>query len=215
MRKLLIKEIKNQNSVSLSEAEQFLEIQTILNPIQTLNWKDFMYMPNVNFRIGHIGNEIWLKYYVNESYVRAKETKINGSVHKDSCVEFFILLGGDNYYNFEFNCIGITHLSWGPDRYHRKFIDPTVIKRIDAKSTLGNQPFENRKGNFDWELMIRIPLGCFIYDNLKTFKGLRAMANFYKCGDELPKQHYLTWNPVKTDIPDYHQSKYFGLVLFE
>lgn len=215
MNHLFIKEIPVKNKVSLSEAEHLLENKTILNNIQVINWKEYDYKPKVQFRIGHTGNEIWLKYYITENHIRAKETKTNGDVYKDSCVEFFISHDNENYYNFEFSCIGTTHLAWGPGRNNRKFVDPAVIEKIAIKSSLGNQPFDNKSGDFEWEMMIRIPLESLAYSNLNTFKKLKAAANFYKCGDETAKPHFVTWNPVKTENPDYHRPEYFGKVEFE
>ena len=100
MSQLFIKEIKTKKLVTLSDAMNLLETQTVMNTIKILNWKDFGYLPKVNFRIGHSENEIWLKYYVNEKNLRAIETKTNGNIYKDSCVEFFISPGEENYYNF-------------------------------------------------------------------------------------------------------------------
>jgi hypothetical protein len=215
MNQLFVKEIKTQKSVSFSEAEHLLEKHCVSNPIQILNWKDFSYMPNVNFRIGHTGDEIWLKYYVKEKHIRARETRTNGDVYKDSCVEFFISPGEKNYYNFEFSCIGTIHLGYGPGRGNRKFVDPKIIEKIDIKSSLGSAPFNDKSGNFEWEMMIRIPIESFAYSNLKTFKGLNAEANFYKCGEETAVMHYVTWNPIKTESPDYHRPEFFGKVQFE
>ncbi len=96
----------------------------------------------------------------------------------------FIALDGENYYNFEFSCIGTTHLAWGPGRHNRKFVDPDIIKKLEIKSSLGDQPFGVKTGNFSWEIMVRIPMECFAFSNLSTFKGLKAKANFFKCGDE-------------------------------
>ncbi len=215
MNQLFIKEIPGKKRVSFSEAEHLLENQTITNTIQVINWKEYDYKPKVHFRIGHTGDEIWLKYYVNENHLRAKETKTNGDVYKDSCVEFFISPDNENYYNFEFSCIGTIHLAWGSGRNDRKFVDPKIIEKIAIKSTLGNQPFDNKSGDFEWEMMIRIPQESFAYSNLKTFKNMKASANFYKCGDETAIPHYVTWNPVGAENPDYHRPEFFGKVEFE
>ncbi|HZH74182.1 MAG TPA: carbohydrate-binding family 9-like protein [Mariniphaga sp.] len=214
MNQLYIKEIAVKKQVSLSEAEHILENQTVTNSIDVVNWKEFDYKPRVNFRIGHTGDEIWLKYYVQENHIRALETRTNGDVYKDSCVEFFVAVDDKSYYNFEFSCIGTIHLAWGGGRNNRKHIEPKIIEAIEIKSTLGDQPFDNKSGDFNWEMMIRIPKSSFAYSKIKTFKDLKANANFYKCGDETAKPHYITWNPIKTENPDYHRPEYFGKVQF-
>jgi hypothetical protein len=215
MNHLFVKKINAKKSVSFAEAESLLEKQTITNPVQVLNWEEFRYQPKVYFRIGHISNEIWLKYYVEEKHIRAVETRTNGEVYKDSCVEFFISPDGENYYNFEFSCIGTIHLAFGSGRGNRKFVEPATVEKIEIKSTLGNKPFEAKSGHYEWEMMIRIPIESFAYSNLESFNELKAAANFYKCGDETAVPHFVTWNPVKTESPDYHRPEFFGKVSFE
>ena len=154
MKELFIKEINRKKVSTLAEADHLLETQTVTNSIDTINWKDFSYLPNVKFRIGHVKNEIWLKFYVSEKHILARETKTNGEVYKDSCVEFFISVDNNNYYNFEFSCIGTIHLAHGESRNNRKFVDPAIVEKIKIVSSLGNQPFEEKSGNFEWEMMI-------------------------------------------------------------
>ena len=113
MKELFIKKIKINKPVSLAEADHLLETQSVSVPINNINWAEFPYRPNLKFRIGHVENEIWLKYYVNEKNILAQETRTNGDVYKDSTVEFFISVDGKNYYNFEFNCIGTIHIGYG------------------------------------------------------------------------------------------------------
>ena len=215
MKELFIKKIEPANKVTLKEAGHLLETQAVTNQIDTINWANYNYKPKLSFRIGHTGKEIWLKYYVAEKHILAQETRINGGVYKDSCVEFFISVDSKNYYNFEFSCIGTIHLAHGTGRGNRKFVDPEIIKKIEIESSLGNKPFEEKTGNFEWEMMIRIPVESFAFDKIKSLDGLKATANFYKCGDESTVPHYVTWNPIGTENPDYHCPEYFGKVLFE
>jgi hypothetical protein len=86
-----------------------------------------------------------------------------------------------------------------------------TAKRI---STLGNQSFEERSGKFYWELTIAIPLETFTNHKLSELKGKIFRANFYKCGDKLSEMHYLTWNRVETNNPDFHQPAFFGEIKF-
>lgn len=215
MKELIINRIKQQNQVDFAEADHLLETQTVTHSIETLNWKAFSYKPKINFRIAHTKNEIWLKYYVREKYILALETLTNGDVYKDSTVEFFISFDNVNYYNFEFNCIGTIHIGYGPGKGNRTPIKPATAEKIKIKSSLGNQPFEEKAGDFEWEMMIRIPVECFAFDKIKSLNELKATANFYKCGDETSKPHFVTWNPIKTESPNYHQPEYFGKIQFE
>lgn len=215
MSELKIKQLVLPINFEQSDAEKMLESQTEKTNIVTINWPEFSYKPEVAFRIGHTENEIWLKFYVTEKCIRAVETLTNGDVYKDSCVEFFISFDHRNYYNFEFNCIGTRHLAYGPGRGNRARVNPEIVEKIDVKSTLGNEPFDNKTGNFTWEMLLRIPVEVFIFDTINNLKGLHATGNFYKCGDMTAEPHFVTWNPLKTEKPDYHRPEFFGNLQFE
>lgn len=215
MKNLFIKKIDAKKQVNLDELDYLLEKKTVTHFIDSLNWEAFPYKPGLKFRIAHTGNEICLKYYVNEKNILAQETRTNGDVYKDSTVEFFISVDGKNYYNFEFNCIGTIHIGHGAGRNNRKPVTPEIAEKIEVKSSLGDQPFAEKSGDFSWEMIIRIPLEAFEFDSIETFSGLKARANFYKCGDETSDPHFVSWNPIKTENPDYHCPEYFGSVEFE
>lgn len=215
MKNLFIKKLSGKPQISLEEASYILENRTVLHRIDQLNWADFTYLPKLGFRIGHTQNEIWLKYYVSEKFILARETKTNGDVYKDSCVEFFVSFDAINYYNFEFNCIGTTHLAFGKGRENRQSVLPEIIDNIQIQSTLGNQPFDEKEGDFNWEIMIRIPLKVFAYSKINSLNKLPASANFYKCGDETSLPHFVSWNKINTPNPDFHQIRFFGKILFE
>lgn len=216
MKNLTVKKIKTASSISILEAAKFLEKQSDIEALDILNWeKAFPYKPGVQFRIAHTGSEIWLKFYVQEKNILAQETKINGDVYKDSTVEFFISLDGKNYYNFEFNCIGTPHVGYGPGRGNRTPVLPEIVNQIDIESSLGSEPFSEKSGDFSWEMMICIPTQCFAFDKVQKLNGLKGTANFYKCGDETSDPHFVTWNAIDTENPDYHRPEFFGKINFE
>lgn len=192
-----------------------LENQSDPHAISNINWPSFPYCPDVSFRIGYWADMIILKFDVREQSVRAVETRINGEVYKDSCVEFFVSLDGKNYYNFEFNCIGTIHVAHGEGRHNRKLLPEDVINKITVESSLGNSPFETRIGDIFWSLTCMIPSTSFLHDPGFKPKGKTVKANFYKCGDELPVPHFVTWAPIGTSQPDYHRPEYFGEVIIE
>lgn len=216
-KELDVLKISAEDSLSFENISFALEKNTSLNKINWLEWDKFSYQPEVGYRIAHSDSLLFLKYYVKEKHVLARRTEPNSAVHRDSCVEFFIdPLQDGNYYNFEFNCIGTTHLAYGPGRGNRTFIKPELIKqKIKTWSTLGKKPFEERSGTFEWEMVIVIPSSIFTYNDGLSFSKLVSNANFYKCGDDTSKRHYLSWNPVKTLNPDFHRPEYFGTLNFQ
>lgn len=40
-------------------------------------------------------------------------------------------------------------------------------------------------------------------------------ANFYKCGDKLQTPHFLSWNPINLEKPNFHCPEFFGTLNFE
>ena len=217
MKELVVQKIPNGGQTDMAEVKKLLESNAPLNSIDVINWEEFDYKPEVQFRIGHVENEIWIVFYVRENHILAKRTSTNSSTHKDSCVEFFIDPKKDGqYYNFEFNAIGTTHLAHGPVIQKRSFIDPALIDSlIRTHASLGTEPIDLQNGNQSWDLTVVIPAEILIHENTKTLSGLSANANFYKCGDETIEPHYLSWNPVPVDRPSFHQPKYFGRLVFE
>lgn len=212
----------NVRKVTSLQKKNFESISTLLESdgpiikVNTLNWKKFSYKPEVFFRIAHDGYNIYLKFYVSEDHLLAKHNQPNSATHKDSCVEFFIDLDQKgNYYNFEFNCIGTAHLAYGPNRKERTFVAPDrILNSIYTASTLGTELIDESSGNFNWEMVVAIPKSVFIYHPNLNLKGLQSKANFYKCGDDTQKPHYLSWAPISSPQPDFHRPEYFGTVNF-
>ena len=210
-----IVKLSPENLTSIQNLSHILEKKAKSHPVSIINWPEYSYKPKVSFRIGHTGDSIAIKFYVEEETIRAVVTNINGPVHTDSCVEFFISIDGKNYYNFEFNCIGTPHVAWGEGRDNRIKPGEEAISKITVVPTLGKSPFETRQGGFKWELTVIIPVECFVFNPGLKLPGLRATANFYKCGDDLPVPHFLTWNPIETPQPDYHRPEFFTEIEFE
>ena len=183
--------------------------------VDTVNWADFSVKPEVRFKIGYGEKEIFLKYYVNENCIKAEMTSPNQNVWEDSCVEFFVSPEGDGiYYNFEFNSIGSILLATGSSRNGRVYASNNMIKRIRHSSSMGNEPFSEREGDFYWTLTLAIPFELFFNHKIKDLKDKVFCANFYKCGDKLSTPHYLSWSPIETENPDFHRPEYFGKIRF-
>jgi di/tricarboxylate transporter len=180
--------------------------------IDQVNWAEFPGKPEARFRIGYDEEGIWLRFSVREGSLRAVARHANEPVYEDSCVEFFVASDTARYLNFEFNCIGTCLVGKGASRSNRERLAPDQIETIVRMSTLGSEPFDVREGDFSWELTVFIP-NALLPERPATGKQWRA--NFYKCGDKLPQPHYLSWAPVGTPQPDFHQPAFFGHLLFE
>ena len=199
----------------LEEVSSRLDQQPGRNRIETINWADYHYKPEVDFAIAYSNNEIFLKYFVKENFFKAEKTETNQMVCEDSCVEFFVSPASDGiYYNLEFNAIGTCLLGSGTARENSSRADPQIVSKVRRLSSSGKKPFKEKAGEFNWTLTIAIPMEVFFRHKIKNLSGKSFRANFYKCGDKLSVPHYVTWNPVGTERPDYHQPAYFGVLKF-
>jgi hypothetical protein len=184
-------------------------------PIETVNWESFPYRPEVRFNIAWGDNEIYIKYYVREAHVKAEKSRTNEMVCEDSCVEFFVSPADDGlYYNLEFNPIGTALMGSGHGRHDSVRADASVVDGIRRLTTMGDKPFAEISGDISWSLTVAIPLSAFFHHKVDSLAGKSFMANFYKCGDKLSNPHFVTWNPVGTEKPDYHRPEFFGILKF-
>jgi hypothetical protein len=200
---------------SMEEISEFLDSTKERLLIDTINWKGYNYKPDVSLAIAYGDHEIFLKYYVTEDYFKAEKTETNDMVCEDSCVEFFVSPEDDGiYYNLEFNAIGTCLLGTGMDRSTSKRANPEVVSKIRRLTSAGSKPFAEKTGKHSWTITIAVPFEVFFRHSIKDLKGKTFQANFYKCGDKLSVPHYVTWNEIGTENPDYHQPGYFGLLKF-
>lgn len=167
------------------------------------------------FAISHFDQGIHLRFSVTEPFLKAKKRKINGEVHKDNCVEFFIAFGQEaNYYNFEFNCLGSLKAAYGKGRLHRRFLPAEVLKEVESNISICIDNLSAAKP-VKWDITIVLPVSVFCYTNIQFLSGVDCSVNFAKCGDNLPKPHFLSWVEIISEKPDFHQPASFRKVKFD
>lgn len=184
------------------------------NQIGITPWPAYTYKPDVSFAILHGDDCILLKYFVTEKKIRAVYSEVNEPVYKDTCVEFFISFGNEKeYYNFEFNCLGNCLLGYGKNREDRKLLRKEIIKKINTQTVITSFDKSSIE-SISWELTLMIPFEVFCFHAFTSLKNQDCKVNFYKCGDDLPERHYVVWNNIKAEKPDFHLSEYFGEMKF-
>lgn len=142
-----------------------------------------------------------------EQDIRAENTEPLSPVYEDSCLEFFFQLpDSDNYFNFEINPNGCLCAQYGPEK-----ADRTDLVRSDAEAYFDIQTGRTSDG---WEVFYKIPLRFLrLFDPDYRFEGELA-ANLYKCGNKTVSRHYLAWQPVDLEAPDFHCPEFFGTMRF-
>ena len=143
-----------------------------------------------------------------EKNIRAENTAPLSPVCQDSCLEFFFMPAyGDRYFNFEINPNGCLYIGFGHGRY-----DSTAVYRSDMQKQFA---IRTDRTNDGWGVYYQIPLNFIrIFYPEYEFSGL-LKANVYKCGDLTKNRHYLAWNTVGTEMPDYHRPEFFGTMTFK
>ncbi|MFI3295503.1 MAG: carbohydrate-binding family 9-like protein [Rikenellaceae bacterium] len=198
---------------------QFLIPQGTASAVQHIdnnNWAaDFPYAPKVDFTIHHDSEKLYLHFDVEEQYTKAEVDCNNGEVWTDSCVEFFISFDDRGYYNFEMTCIGQMLLAFRKTKPEPTYASDEVMASVKRVSTLGSECFAERVGDNKWSMDVEIPRTAFFAHQFETLSGIEATANVYKCGDNLSKPHFLSWNKIDTPTPNFHVPEFFAGVKFE
>ena len=143
-----------------------------------------------------------------EKAIRATLTGKLDQVCDDSCMEFFFAPKADDprYFNFEWNKLGALSLSFGTLRASRVRQVPKNAKELFR--------FQSREVPNGWIIEYAIPLDFIrTYYPDYTFTG-EAAGNFYKCGDQTVTPHFLSWNPMTAETPDFHRRGDFGTLVF-
>ena len=155
---------------------------------------------------------LYVRLFCEEKNPVSKETRFDGPVCMDSCMEFFFGMrdaGSKDvrYLNIESNSLGITFIGFGEGRHDRVFSDALGIERF---------PVSVRIGGDGWEVFVFIP-----EKDLKKIFGLSEIdentvmtGNFYKC-DENANAPFGSWAPVTAPQPDFHRPECFGRILIE
>jgi len=215
MKSLVIRFVEALNDIDIESAGDILDAFGEASNIEILNWKtEYPYRPITLFNIARSNDNIFIKYSVRGSMLRAIYSNDQDPVNEDSCVEFFCQApNSDKYMNFEFNCIGTCKASKRVARnadvtpYSKEEL--SMIKRYPS---LGRRAFKEMEGMFEWELTVKIPLRIMGIDPNNLPEKIKG--NFYKCADGTDSPHYVTWNPVQTPTPDFHRPEFFGELYF-
>lgn len=208
--------VSNLETISYPQIDLLLQEKGASIAIDVVNWEKFPYCPKVNARIARSNSHLFISFTVTEKSIRAIGINNNDPVHKDSCVEFFIQIPGQNgYYNFETNCIGTLHAAHRSSINDRTGFSKDTMDRIIRYTSLKKEAFDLKESSegFSYNVVIGIPFDVIGLDGNNLPEMIKG--NFYKCGDNLSEPHYISWNPIKTERPNFHRPDYFGNIYFK
>ena len=202
------------DKMPLQQAGQYLDSNVEHGVIECVNWsEEFPYKPYCTFVIAVSSTRLYVFFSVISKDLRAVNLDDLSPVAQDSCVEFFMQVPDSNeYWNFEFNCIGTLNASHREQRNNPVRLNAQQLKSIQRYASCGGEPIEEQEGTYCWDLTVSIPLELVGLDaeNLPDY----IMGNFYKCAGKTAHQHYVSWNPIDGVKPDFHRPDCFGKLWF-
>lgn len=183
--------------------------------IEELNWKEqYPYHPLTTFTTAHSDRYIYVNFFVRCNYLRAVNFRSNTPVDEDSCVSFYVCPeGADSYLGLDINCIGTIKATSCAMNGSCVLLDDAEIAKIAVLPSCGTRPFQEIEGLFTWDILVAIPLDTI---GVK-YEGnpINLCGNFYKCASGTSQPHFLSWNPVDTPTPDFHQPGSFGKIVLD
>ena len=179
--------------------------------------------PHARFRLLHDDASLYVKFEVQDRYVRSAQTTYQGPVCTDSCVEFFVQPVLDRgYFNFEINAGGMlllfyiedaTRVPGGFARYQP--VSAEWGRQVQIWHSLPAVVDPEIADPVTWGIGCRVPLAL-----LEAYAGPLGersdqvwRANFYKCGDRTSHPHWGSWAPLTA--LNFHLPECFGELVFE
>ena len=179
------------------------------------------HMPETEVKIAYDREAIYVIFRVQDRYVRAVVTRYQGSVCRDSCVEFFFAPNSEvskGYFNLEMNCGGTALFAFQPaPRQGTISIPESEYERIKVAHSLPEVVDPEIETPVTWTVEYRIPIALLAKYSPVTYPapGVTWRANFYKCADGTSHPHWLTWARVDFPRPEFHLPEFFGVLEFE
>jgi len=168
--------------------------------------------PRTTGRMGYISDEgIVVKMKCEEVNPLRTKTKNMEMVCFDSAMEAFFSFADDAkvptmeslYFNFEVNANGALYAKSGYGRANRQELLPPEMALVNPTAYIEDDA---------WYMEITVPnllLQRFL--NKPTLAvGDIFYCNFYKVGQTPEIEHYMSYNYIESDQPNFHQPPYFA-----
>ena len=203
-KKLTVPNLRELDSLPLSEVADKLSEQDAAHSIDAVNWPElYSYKPITSFYIARGNKDLYLSFVVRGNSLRAVNSIDQQPVREDSCVAaLFRDPQSGRVYDFAFNCIGTCaasvreqeqEVSWSP-------LSVSSMKSIRRFTNLGHRPFFEMEGLFNWQLTVAIPFSILQINDFE--KAFNLEGNFYKCAQATSLPHCLSWSEIRSPYPD-------------
>ena len=211
--------VKKSYEIKKFETEEIRWDEVPVLNVHNLLWDKNGYAPVSMGQICYTEKGLHVKLTSYETEITGRFERMNEPVYTDSCMEFFFQINPETdkrYLNFETNCLGTLLLGLGAEREEREQLNFDFRKELQMKSTVTKENLGSYRGPY-WTVEYTIPFAFLesIYGPLEIKPGKRIAANVYKCGDETKYEHYMSWNYVGNETPQFHSPEFFGDMFFE
>jgi hypothetical protein len=168
--------------------------------------------PRTTVRLLYNTSGIFIRFDVEDCWVRSVHTRYQDPVSKDSCVEWFVAPQPEaGYYNIEANCGGTLLIGYHPPGALPTRVSEKMAKEILLHTSLPLTTEPEIPKPLDWTLAYFIPFSFF---GSQSPPGQTWRANFYKCGSDTSHPHWASWSPIGEKL-SFHQPETFGELIFE
>ena len=181
------------------------------------------FKPKVQAKMVYDKDNLYVIFKVEDKYVRCITDRINGSVWRDSAVEFFFSPDSEKplqYFNLETNCGGTALMQFHANidgKRESKRIPEEDIREIEIVASMPKIVDPEITEEVTWTIEYRIPLTVLQKHSAITTpaKGVEWKANFYKIAEITSSPHHATWSVVDLPHPTFHTPEFFGRLIFK
>lgn len=167
--------------------------------------------PKMHGYIGFIpGDGFYLKLVCEETNPLRTYTKANDPVYQDSAMEVFLMFDSEGekahkgvYINLEMNSNGALLAGYGSGHAYRSFFTNAEHAMFECKA-------EIHEKNWTVELKVPVVLLERIYGPLHLGEKSEFTCNFYKISETKSCEHYVSYAPIESDIPNFHVPEFFA-----
>jgi len=210
--------MSNRIEIPYGKREDLFSIKTPEIELTNKLWTGFEYDGMIIARLCYDETALHVGFTVYEDSIRAVNTEMNSRVCDDSCVEFFFMPAPESdpyYFNFEMNPLGTLLIGRMRKRGDGDKIQRESDSIFSIHTSVTPRNLEKYNGPC-WQVSYSIPYSFILKHcpDARLGKGAHIRANFYKCGDQTPVAHYISWNNIDHPTPEFHLSRCFGDIYF-
>ncbi|MCQ2143404.1 MAG: hypothetical protein MJY56_04985 [Bacteroidales bacterium] len=211
MEALKVNFVEGLEALGEAALEEAFAANAVPAKVANVNWpSSYPYKPDCCFQVLRSREVLGVRFEVESLDLRATAFEDNGRSWEDSCCEFFVLGSDGKYTNVETTCIGSVLMARGAGREGREKLPMEALARVIRYSSLEHKVYDLIGGPYKWSIMVLVPFDLLGLD--KDNLPATVSANFYKCADLTANPHFLSWNPVITETPDFHRPEFFGIL---